>query len=471
MNHLIRLSMAALIILLMSPTAHAETKGGIPESLINELTHSTLEGMDKTMADILANKSIREIALNRQRYIAHNSYVNYKIKTGDITNQKSSGRCWMFAGFNVLRLAVIKKYNLKKFEFSQNYLMFWDKMEKANQFLQYMIDYSDRPLDDRELQIIIEDPIGDGGWWTYFTDLIEKYGLVPIEVMPETENSSSTGMMNSLITMKIKQYGMELRAMARAGGAENELKARKEAMLADIYRMLVINLGPPPNEFTWRYEAGDSTGIVTHPDKFTPVSFFKEVIDVDLKDYVALFNYPGKDYFENYNLRLSRNMYDRPNFTVVNVPIDTMRVYALKSVLDSTPVWFACDVGQENYGKDGIMALDIYNYEDIYNTAFDLRKKDLIELGIITSNHAMTFIGVDTANGEAAKWLVENSWGGDRGDGGNWYMYNDWFDRYMFGVIIHKDYLSRDILNLAKKKPLELPPWDPMYRLNKLDGN
>ncbi len=470
MREFFKLSAVIIIIMLLTPAVFAETKGGIPESLINDLTHSALEGTDKTMADIVANKSIKDIALNRQRYIAHDSYVNHKIKTGDITNQKSSGRCWMFAGFNVLRPAVIKKYNLKKFEFSQNYLFFWDKMEKTNKFLQYMIDFADRPLDDRELQIVIDGPIGDGGWWTYFTDLIEKYGLVPKEIMPETQNSSATGMMNSLVSMKIKQYGMELRALARDGASESDLKAKKEEMLSDVYRMLAINLGPPPTEFTWRYEADDSTGIVTHPDTFTPVSFYKEAIDVDLNDYVALFNYPGKDYFENYSLRLSRNMYDRPNFTVVNVPIDSMRLYALKSVLDSTPVWFACDVGKENYGKDGIMALDIYNYEDIYNTAFDLPKEDLIQLGIITSNHAMTFIGVDTADGEAAKWLVENSWGDERGDKGKWYMYNDWFDRYMFGVIIHKDYLSKDILKIAKQKPLELPPWDPMYALNRLKG-
>jgi bleomycin hydrolase len=162
-------------------------------------------------------------------------------------------------------------------------------------------------------------------------------------------------------------------------------------------------------------------------------------------------------------------MYDRPNFTVVNVPVDTMRAYTLKSVLDSTPVWFACDVGKENYGDDGIMALDIYNYESIYGTTFELPKADLIHLQIITSNHAMTFIGVDTANGESVKWLVENSWGDERGDKGKWYMYNDWFDRYMFGVIIHEKYLSKQLLDISKRDPIVLPPWDPMYCLNKLN--
>jgi bleomycin hydrolase len=458
----------SIILILAASTVLAETKGGIPESLINELTKSTMVGPEKAMADVIAGKSIKDVALNRERYIAHNSYVNHKIKTSDITNQKSSGRCWMFAGFNVLRPQVIKKYNLKKFEFSENYLLFWDKMEKINKFLQLMIDLADRPLDDRELEIVLDGPMGDGGWWTYFTDLIDKYGLVPIEAMPETHNSSSTGMMNKLIGLKVKQFGLELRNMVRGGPSAGDAATRKEQMLGDIYRMLVINLGAPPSEFTWRYEVDDSTGIVTHPDKLTPKSFYKEVIDADLTEYVALFNYPGKDYYENYSLRLSRNMYDRPNFAVLNLPVDTLRAYAAKSVLDSTPVWFACDVGKENYGKDGIMALDIYNYESIYGIEFDLPKADLIQLKLITPNHAMAFMGADTADGEVQKWLVENSWGDERGDKGKWFMYDDWFDRYMFGVIIHEKYLSKDLLKLSKKKPIVLEPWDPMYALNRL---
>jgi bleomycin hydrolase len=468
MRNSLRSFAGIFILLVLVSGAAAEPKGGIPESLIGELVQSPLNGNEKTMADIIANKSIKDIALNRERYIDHNSFINHTIKTGGITNQKSSGRCWMFAGFNVIRPQVIKKYNLKSFEFSENYLLFWDKMEKYNKFLQLMIDFAERPLDDRELAIVIEWFAGDGGWWTYFTDLMQKYGLVPIEVMPETHNSSSTGMMNSLIGLKTKQFGVELRNMVRDGSSEDEVMARKEEMLAVIYRMLVINLGQPPTEFTWRYEVDDSTGITTHPTTFTPKSFYEEVIDVDLNDYVALFNYPGKDYYENYSLRMSRNMYDRPNFTVLNIPIDTMRVYAQASVLDSTPVWFACDVGKENYGKDGIMALDIYNYESIYGVEFDLPKADLIQMQLITPNHAMAFMGVDTANGEVEKWLVENSWGDERGDKGKWYMYNDWFDRYMFGVIVHKDYLSPGLIELSEKKPIELPPWDPMYGLNNL---
>lgn len=461
--------MNVVAVLLLVGTATAGGPGGISPDMVEQWSQAALDENDKVICDIVANGNITEVALNRARYIAHDAYVNHKIKTADITNQKSSGRCWMFAGVNVLRPQVIKKYNLKKFEFSQSYLQFWDKLEKANLFLQGMIDLADRPLDDRELEILIKDPIGDGGWWTYFVDLIEKYGLVPKEAMPETHNSSSTGTMNKFLKLKAKEMGLELRAMVRAGAADGEVTARKSELLAQVYRFLVLHLGEPPREFTWRYETDDSTGIVIHPETLTPKSYYEEVIDHDLSEYVALFNYPGKDYFENYSLRWSRNMYDRPDLTVLNVPVDTMRAYALKSILDSTPVWFACDVGEENYGKDGIMALDIYNYENIYGMTFDMPKADLIHMQLISPNHAMAFIGVDTINGEVNKWLVENSWGSEKGDKGNWHMYNDWFDRYMFGVIIHKEYLTPELVTLSQKKPIELPPWDPMWALNRLD--
>jgi len=467
--HRIMTGILVILALVCGRAIFAEGTGGITEASIARWSGQSLPAADRVMGDIIANGNIAEVALNRARYIDHDAYVNHKIKTADVTNQRNSGRCWMFAGVNVLRPQVIKKYNLKKFEFSQNYLLFWDKMEKTNLFLQGMIDLADRPLDDRELEMLIDDPIGDGGWWTYFVDLIQKYGLVPKEAMPETHHSSSTGTMNKYLRLKAKEMGLELRGMVRDGMPPEQAAARKDEMLATVFRFLALHLGKPPTEFAWRYETDDSAGIIVHPTSFTPRSYYEEVIDEDLSKYVALFDYPGKDYFENYSLRWSRNMYDRPNLTIVNVPIDTLRAYALKSVLDSHPVWFACDVGKENYGKDGIMALDIYNYEDIYGITFDMPKADLIHMQLISPNHAMAFIGVDTINGEVNKWLVENSWGSDKGDKGNWYMYNDWFDRYMFGVIVHERYLTPELIALFKKKPIELPPWDPMWALNRLD--
>jgi bleomycin hydrolase len=455
---------------MLTPAARpSPATGSIDPSFVRELQETQLDGSQKAFADIVATSDIREIALNRERYLAHSPLVNHRIKTGSITNQKSSGRCWMFAGFNVLRPQLIREYDLKEFEFSENYLLFWDKLEKINMFFVEMINRAEDPLDDRRMEVVLGQPMRDGGWWTYFVDLVTKYGVVPKEVMPETHNSSATGRMNKLVGLKVQEMGLTLRNLARDGASESELHRRREDYLREVYRLLVIYLGTPAGEFVWRYETkSDSAKITTYPGTLTPQRFFEDVVAQDLSKYLALFNYPGKAYNQNYSLELSRNLYDRPDFTVLNVPIDTLKACALASILDSTAVWFACDVDQENFGADGIFALDIYNYELILDTTFRLPKKDLIELGLISPNHAMSFVGVDTIGTHAEKWLVENSWGSDRGDDGMWYMYDDWFDRYVFGVIVHERYVSADLRARSKEPPIVLPPWDPMYSLNNL---
>jgi bleomycin hydrolase len=466
------LAAACILIMLLASASHALPRspdGAVSQDLVRSLQRRALTPAEQALADIVANGDIDAVALNRARFVRHDGLVNMRIKSGEVTNQKSSGRCWMFAGFNVLRPAVMKRYKLKSFEFSEDYLLFWDKIEKSNLFLQGMIDLADKPLDDRYVQSMLDNPLGDGGWWSHFVEIVKKYGVVPKEAMPETHNSSSTGRMNSALTLKLKEMGLDLRDMARDGASRDVLRERREGHLAEMYRLLVLNLGRPPESFVWRYETTDSTSIVTRPGTLTPRAFFEDVVGVDLDAYVALFNYPGKKYFKPYALELGRNVYDRPDFTVLNVPVDTVRAAVLKSVLDSTAVWFACDVGQENYGAEGIMALGIYNYEQIYGTRFGLPKKDLIELGLITPNHAMTFVGVDTLGREPLKWLVENSWGDERGDKGLWYMYDDWFDRYLFGAVVHRKYVSDDLWRMSLEEPEVLPPWDPMRGLSDLE--
>ncbi len=470
----LRLQATALLALLWLPLgAQGAEDGGLDPSFCAELQRETFEGPEKALADMIASTNVQDVALNRERYLSHQSFINHRIKSGSITNQKGSGRCWMFAGFNVLRPALLAKHDLKDFEFSENYLLFWDKMEKTNVFFEEMIARASDPLDDRRVEIALDSPLGDGGWWSYFVDLVVKHGVVPKEIMPETRNSSATGTMNRMVGLKVKEMGMALRRQAREGAAMKDLRRTKEDYLREIYRLFAVHLGEPPTEFTWRYECkSDSLSSTVYPEVLTPLTFFEEVVGVDLSAYHSLFHYPGKDYYKTYSMEMSRNLYDRPDFTLLNVPIDTLKACALASVLDSTAVWFACDVGKENYGKDGILARDIYNYELIYGTTFDLSKTDLIRLGLITPNHAMAFVGVDTvatpSGPHATKWLVENSWGTDRGDKGLWYLYDDWFDRYMFGVVVHERYLSPALRELAQQPPILLPPWDPMYSLNRL---
>lgn len=455
-------------------STQASPATGLDADFRAELQSMRLDGARKALADIIANTNLQDIALNRERYLQHHPLVNHRIDTGSITHQRGSGRCWMFAGFNVLRPEVIRKHDLKDFEFSENHLMFWDKMEKANVFLEEMIARAGDPLDDRRLAIVLDGPLGDGGWWSYFVDLVTKYGVVPKEIMPETHNSSSTGSMNRVLELKLVEMGLDLRDRARNGASREALGRVKKDYLREFYRLLAYHLGLPPAEFTWRYETKtDSTALTTYPHPLTPASFFEEVVAIDLEPYRALFHYPGKAYDQTYSLELSRNIYDRPNFTLLNVPIDTLKACALASVLDSAAVWFACDVGKENYSRDGILALDIYNVREIYDTSFSLPKRDLIQMGLATPNHAMVFVGADTLSTpegpRASKWLVENSWGADAGDDGMWYMYDDWFDRYLFGVIVHEKYLSPRLRSLSRQPPVLLPPWDPMYGLTRLD--
>jgi len=362
-----------------------------------------------------------------------------------------------------MRPAVIEKYKLSSFEFSQNYLAFWDKMEKANCFLEQVIEFRDRDPLDREMEILLRDPFPDGGWWKYVVELIEKYGVVPKEVMPETRSSENTGMMNGVVGTKLRADAVKLRDMNEQGKPDTELRAEKERMLAEVYRMLVMNLGEPPTEFPWRFEDRDS--VVSEIKMYTPLKFYEDFVGVDLNEYVSVFNDPTKDFGKYYRIRLSRNMYDREDVSYANVEIGVLSDAAMKSVLDDEPVWFACDVGKDQDGEHGIMAMGMYDFQSIYNTDLSMTKADRALYRQSAPNHAMVFVGVDVKDGKPVKWLVENSWGTDRGEDGYWTLYDTWFDNHVYNAIVKKKYVSKEVLDIFKQDPIILPPWDPMYSL------
>ena len=417
------------------------------------------------MYNAITNNDIKSLALNRDILREHNEVFSHKIKAKGVTNQKSSGRCWLFAGLNVMRPAVIEKYKLSDFEFSQNYLAFWDKMEKANCFLEQIIEFRDRDLLDREMEILLCSPFSDGGWWNYVVELIEKYGVVPKEIMPETRSSGNTGMMNRLISRKLRADAVKLRGLNENGKSVEELRSEKEGMLAEVYRMLVMNLGKPPHEFKYRFEDRDS--VVSEMRKFTPKEFYDDFVGVDLGEYVNIFNDPTKEYGKYYSLRLTRNIYDGENVSYANVAIEKLKDAAMKSVLDDEPVWFSCDVGKDQSREHGIMAMGIYDYSSIYNTDISMTKAERALYREGAPNHAMVFVGVDVENNRPVKWLVENSWGTKKGSGGYWTLYDTWFDNYVYNVIVKKKYVPKDILKIYEQKPIVLPPWDPMFSLFK----
>ena len=354
-------------------------------------------------------------------------------------------------------------------------------MEKSNTFLEFVIELRDRDTFDRELTEILRHPIGDGGYWAYTVELIKKYGLVPKEIMPETNSSGSTGEMNNILQRKLRAGAAAIRRMNQAGKSVNDLRTEKEKILADIYKILVVNLGEPPTEFEWRYEIRDTTKTDTGDSTetadstananidnrlivtgiYTPKKFFEEVVGVDLDQYVNIFDNPTRDYYNHFVAARAREMYDGKDLEYVSVPIENLKAIALKSLLNNDPVLFACDVGKDQDREDGIMAMNMYDYGSVFNTDLSMSKADMCNYYESTSNHMMLFIGVDVRDGKAVKWQVENSWGDKNGSGGYWAMYDDWFDAYVYSVIVKKEYVPEEILKLYDKKPITLPVWDP----------
>ncbi len=441
--------------------ARGQNDGGISPELIDKFRAETgFDGPWRAIYNSLINNEIKDLALDREKVVEHNDLFNVTIKTRGITNQKSSGRCWLFASLNLMRPAMMEKYNLSKFEFSQNYLAFWDKMEKANSFLEAVIELRDQEPLDRELQGILKSPFGDGGWWFFTVDLIEKYGCVPKDAMPETKSSSKTGMMNSLISSKLRKCASELREMSGQGMDIDDLRLAKEDMLLEIYRMLTMNLGVPPTEFEWQYEDKDT--VVSTPRMYTPQEFYKDVVAIDLRDYVTLSDHPTRDKYKLYNIERSRNIYNSYDQPFLNVPIDTISEYTRRLLLDGQPVVFACDVGEGNANDLGIFREGIYDYESVYGVDLAMSKADRFRYYDIKPNHMMLITACDTAfDGSVRRWKVENSWGTDRGDNGYWTMYPDWFDEYVFEIIVPRKMLSKELHKMYDQEPVTIPSWDP----------
>jgi bleomycin hydrolase len=454
--------LGGLFVVLMILSSALADDGSLSNDVIANIRASFhMDSQTRAMYNAITNNDINNLALNRDIVNAKNDIFSHKIKTNGITNQKSSGRCWLFAGLNILRPKVIEKYKLSDFEFSENYLSFWDKMEKANSFLEFIIELRDHDLMDRELDIILERPFGDGGYWKYVVALIDKYGAVPKDIMPETHSSEKTGTMNKLISRKLRTGAVELRAMAADGKTVDEMRSAKKKILDDVYKMLVMNLGEPPTEFEWRYENRDT--VISDKKTYTPQTFYKEFVGIDLNDYANLLNDPSKEYGKHYQLKLSRNIYDGSDVDYANVDIDMLKKMAAKSVLDDEPVWFGNDVGKDQSRSLGIMADDLYDYGSIFNTNMSLTKADQLLYRESAPNHAMVLVGVDIKNDKPVKWLVENSWGEKNGDKGYWTMYDSWFDSHVYNVIVKKKYVPKEILEIFKQPVVELPPWDPMY--------
>ena len=418
-----------------------------------------------TVVNAVTKNEVRNLVLDRKKLTLHDSHYTNKIKTGKVTNQKSSGRCWLFAGFNIMRPVAMKKLKVKNIEFSQNYSFFWDKLEKANLFLEGILQTRDRGIDDRQVVYLLKHPFPDGGQWNMVVDLVVKYGVVPVEVMPETSHTGATRALNALAKRKLRRDAAILRDMHAKGQPLAALRGRKAEMLSEIYCLLAFHFGEPPATFKWRYENKD--GKVSKLKSYTPKSFYKEIVGLDLTRYVCLYNCPAHPYGKLYNIQFDRDLFDRPDMTFINAEMKVLKSLTLKQLLDGESVWFGCDVGKDHFRDKGILKSNILDYEALLGMKFSLSKKDRILYQDSIPTHAMVFMGVDLEDGKPVKWRVENSWGAKRGDSGYLAMYDGWFDEYLYSVIINKKHVPQDVLKILDQKPIALPPWDPMFAMGR----
>lgn len=398
------------------------------------------------------------------RTTRHSFSVN--LKQGAITDQKQSGRCWMFAALNTFRFEIIKKLNLENFELSQNYMLFYDKLEKANYFLESILETLDEPTEGRLISWLLMAPMNDGGQWDMLCSLVDKYGVVPKYAMPETKASSATGEMGLALTLKLREDACRLRGAYAQGASRETLAEKKEAMLGEIYRILCICLGEPPKTFD--LEAEDKDGKFIRECGLAPQAFYEKYVGLKLDDYISLINAPTADkpYHRSYSVKFLGNVKEGRQVRYLNLEIAELKKAAIAQLKDGSPVWFGCDVGKCSAREGGVMDTGLYELDGLLGVSFGLNKAERLDYGESLMTHAMVFQGVNLdEDGKPNRWRVENSWGEKAGEKGYYVMSDAWFDEFMYQVVVNKKYLPDEFLKEYEGEPIMLEPWDPMGSL------
>ena len=411
----------------------------------------------------VTKNGIAAVALSRKEVDRQNFVFSHLIESPDATNQERSGRCWLFSGLSMLALEAMKQLNLRTFELSEIYQMFWDKLEKANYFLENIIQTRKDPLDGRLVGSFLADPITDGGQWNMFVNLIKKYGVVPKTFMPETACSNNSDPMNALLATKLREYAKALREMNDRGASETELRDKKGEFMDEFYKLLCINLGVPPETFYWEW--CDKDGHFHRKGNISPIEFYNEYIGLNLDDFVSLINAPTKDkpFNKLYTVQYLGNVVGGQDTRYLNVDLKTMKKATADMIKGNHAVWFGCDVTKMLQTQMGAMDLSIYDYEAVYSTKFTLDKAARLDYGDSEMTHAMVITGVDLdEHDNPRKWRVENSWGAAIGEQGYMAMMDEWFDQYVYEVVVRKEYLSQELLKILETEPVVLSFWDPL---------
>jgi len=420
---------------------------------------------NKLMQNAVSKTAVDDIALDRDIVTSIDHTVSNLLTDRKVTNQEKSGRCWLFAGLNLLRTGAAAKLGVKDFEFSQNYALFWDKMEKANYFLAAIIATADRDVDDRTVAHLLSEPISDGGQWNMFVALVRKHGLVPKSAMPETFSSSNTRGLNQALTNLLRKGSRDLRAEAAAGASVERLDEVKADLLEAAHRILVIHLGTPPTEFFWQWTGEDKT--FHREGTMTPLEFASQYVTIPLDDYVCLVHDPrdSSPPGKTFTVEFLGNIVGAPPVIYLNVEVETLRRLAMKTIVDGEPVWFGCDTGKMSNTKLGMWDAALYDYNGVYSTDLTMSKAERLVFHDSLMTHAMLFVGVDVVDGAPRKWRVENSWGDESADKGLWTMNDNWFGEHVFEIAVRRDILPPELQGALDEQPTVLPAWDPMGAL------
>ena len=447
-------------------TLQAQTgEGGIDRQMLQQIRKNGLTAADRALANAIATNSIDDLARNFRNAGPVDTYFSVETPKQSIQDQKSSGRCWLFTGLNVLRSKFARQHkDTLKVVYSHVYLSFYDQLEKANLMLQNVIDNAGKPLDDPRVQFFFKNPISDGGTFCGLSDLAEKYGVVPMEAMPETYSAENTSRMAKIVSSKLREYGLELRKMVAEKKPKAAVKARKTEMLAGIYHILTLSLGEPVKSFTYAFK--DKNGKqIGQAKTYTPQEFYKETVGGPINGtFIMAMNDPRRPYYKTYEIEYDRHTYDGHNWRYVNLPMEAIARMAIASLKDSTKMYTSYDVGKQLDRKRGFLDVDNYDYGMLYGTTFPMDKADRIATFDSGSTHAMTLTAVDLdENGRPKKWKVENSWGAAYGQQGCLIMTDRWFNEYTFRLVVDNKYVPADILKAAQQKPVMVVPEDPLF--------
>ncbi|HEL2734828.1 aminopeptidase C [Streptococcus suis] len=428
----------------------------------NYLANPSLQATENAVSHNGLLKSLE----TRQSAIDNDYVFSIDLTKDAVSNQKASGRCWMFAALNTFRHKLISDFKLENFELSQAHTFFWDKYEKSNWFLEQIIATADQEIGSRKVKFLLDTPQQDGGQWDMVVALFEKYGVVPKSVYPESISSSASRELNQYLNKLLRQDAQILRDLLAKGASSKEVQVQKENLLQEIFNFLAVNLGLPPRSFDFAYRDKDN---VYHRDtNVTPQAFYEKYVGLKLSDYVSIINAPTTDkpYNKSYTVELLGNVVGAPAVRYLNVEMNRFKELAIAQLKAGESVWFGSDVGQSSNRQTGIMATNTYDFSSGLGIHFHQDKAGRLDYSESLMTHAMVLTGVDLDDNEQPlKWKVENSWGDKVGDKGYFVASNSWMDEYTYQIVVRKEFLTQEELAAYQAQPQVLAPWDPMGAL------